>query len=154
MASLQELFGEAIYAYTREQAIEDGTLVDVSGIAREAGFKIPVAITSAVNGLIENIPECKSWQDYQGRLWDVLNMARWAARVNSSKSQFLYGLSLAHIERKEVYYKPKMDVAKGIYKEGYFKEKNVLVENTTLKVMIHAGDNGEPVITIMLPSED
>jgi hypothetical protein len=36
-----------IAAYTREQAIEDGTLVDVSKLAKEAGFRFPVAMTAA-----------------------------------------------------------------------------------------------------------
>ena len=37
-----------ISVYTRAQAIEDGILVDVSETAREAGFRIPVAITRTV----------------------------------------------------------------------------------------------------------
>ena len=41
-------FDPAIFAYTRAQAIEDGILVDVSETAREAGFRIPVAITRTV----------------------------------------------------------------------------------------------------------
>ena len=41
-------FGPVIFAYTRAQAIEDGILVDVSETAREAGFRIPVAITRTV----------------------------------------------------------------------------------------------------------
>ena len=34
-----------ISAYSRNQAIDDGFLVDVSDTAREAGFSIPVALT-------------------------------------------------------------------------------------------------------------
>src|SRR4051812_27741843 len=41
------VFGEVIFAYTRKQAIEDGVLVDVTETAKEAGFKIPVALTRA-----------------------------------------------------------------------------------------------------------
>ena len=38
---------DLIHSYTRAQAIEDGVLVDVSDVATEAGFKLPVAITRA-----------------------------------------------------------------------------------------------------------
>jgi type I site-specific restriction endonuclease len=31
------IFGEVIYSYTRAQAIEDGVLVDVTDMAKEAG---------------------------------------------------------------------------------------------------------------------
>lgn len=151
---MENIFGETIYTYTRAQAIEDGVLIDVSEMAEEAGFKIPVAITSALHGMIENIPESRNWQDYNGRLWDVLWMGLLAARNNRNKNQFLYTLVLSHIEKKEVYYKPKYNFEKGTYKEGYWKDRNVLVENTTLKMVISGGDNGEPVITIMLPNED
>ena len=37
-----------ISQYTRAQAIEDGVLIDVSKMAKEAGFTIPVAVTAAV----------------------------------------------------------------------------------------------------------
>lgn len=37
---------EYISIYTRQQAIKDGIFVDVSQVAKEWGFKIPVAVTS------------------------------------------------------------------------------------------------------------
>ena len=37
---------EYIYTYTRQDAINDGIFVDVSEVAKELGFNIPVAITS------------------------------------------------------------------------------------------------------------
>ena len=39
---------EVISSYSRAQAIEDGVLVDVSTVAKEAGIKFPVAMTAAV----------------------------------------------------------------------------------------------------------
>lgn len=39
---------EVISVYTRAQALEDGVLVDLTDWAREAGFKIPVAVTQGV----------------------------------------------------------------------------------------------------------
>lgn len=47
-----------IDAYTREDAIDDGVLVDVSGLAGEAGYPVPVAVTNAVHtDLTDPIPE-------------------------------------------------------------------------------------------------
>jgi hypothetical protein len=38
---------DLIYRYTRADALRDGVLIDVSEVAREAGFKWPVALTAA-----------------------------------------------------------------------------------------------------------
>ncbi len=84
MSSMTELFGEPIHTYTRADALADGTLIDVSETAREAGFRIPVVLTRAV------YEDCVRWtdadnnrkgtlQDEAGRLWDVLMMAWFAA---------------------------------------------------------------------------
>jgi hypothetical protein len=35
---------DLIHAYTRANAIADGTLIDVSEVTREAGFRFPVAL--------------------------------------------------------------------------------------------------------------
>ncbi len=76
---MQAHFGAVIYAYSRAQALADGTLNDVSEVAREAGFACPVALTSAA------WCDCVAWsqadsqrqgyQDEAGRLWDVLWLA-------------------------------------------------------------------------------
>ena len=42
-----------IFTYTREQAINDGVLVDVTQTAKKSGFRVPVALTSEVyNGYV------------------------------------------------------------------------------------------------------
>ena len=71
-----------ISSYSRAQAIEDGMLIDVSSTAKEAGFKVPVAITVGVHGYC-NPPEASKaqGQSYEGRLWDVLMVALFAARA-------------------------------------------------------------------------
>jgi len=122
-----------ISAYTRAQAIEDGMLVDVTETAREAGFRYPVAMTSAAWS------DCVAWtdedtqrqapQDESGRLWDVLWMAKLAARRGGT--EILY--SLHRIPRGGRGQKPKL---------------------TQLKMVCGPGDTPEPVITIMLPDED
>ena len=80
-------FGQVISVYTRAQALADGVLIDAGPMAREAGFRWPVAITSA------GWEDCVAWsesdsdrqthQDQSGRLWDVLFMAAHAARTNA-----------------------------------------------------------------------
>jgi hypothetical protein len=67
---------ELIYSYSRKQAIEDGLLVDISELelTKNAGFKVPVCLTQNVYGLCQ-VPEgLEGYQDFNGRLWDVLWM--------------------------------------------------------------------------------
>lgn len=130
-----EFFGETIYTYTRKDAFNDGVLVDVSEIAKELGFNIPVALTSAV------YEDCVKWseqdtkrqtyQDEPGRLHDVLSMAHIGARVNRNTDTVFF--KLYRVIRGGRSTSPKL---------------------TTLKMMIHGGDNAEPVITISEPNED
>lgn len=70
---------EVISVYTRATAIEDGVLADVSKMAAEAGFVVPVAITAAVFAEIER-GKGSEVAYFEGRLWDVLWLARLAAR--------------------------------------------------------------------------
>lgn len=126
---IEDFFGEVIFRYTRQQAIQDGVLVDVSDMAKEAGIKVPVAITARAHAMIEEIPPKRLYQDYMdymGRLWDVLIMAIMEATRNKEKRSFLFDIVLYHGNVKFV----------------------------TLKWVIHSGDEGEPVVTIMLPFED
>ena len=46
---------DLISSYSREQAIDDGVLVDVSSVAKEMGIRYPVALSSGV------FDECVSW---------------------------------------------------------------------------------------------
>ena len=81
-----EPFAPVLFAYSRRQAIEDGVLVDVTETAREAGFKIPVALSRSVWERLVALPEgYRGFQDEAGRLWDVLWMARhYALRASDS----------------------------------------------------------------------
>jgi len=65
-----------ISSYSRKQAIEDGVLIDLSQWAKETGFVMPVACTSAVWGqYIEPPAELKGLgQDVRGRCHDLLWM--------------------------------------------------------------------------------
>jgi hypothetical protein len=76
-AELESLFGDTIYSYTQEDAIEDGLLVKADEkLAKEAGFKIPVVLTSSVHEVCNwKGEEDGTGQSYTGRLWDVLTVA-------------------------------------------------------------------------------
>lgn len=76
-----------VYAYTRQQAIEDGVLVDITKTeeAKEAGFKIPVALTSSVYSLVEVPKGLENIQDFKGRLWDVVFLAIRAFKAAKDK---------------------------------------------------------------------
>lgn len=67
-----------IYRYTAEQALADGALLEVDPqLRREAGYRWSVRITRGVASLL--VPEEKErneGQSQEGRLWDVLWMAR------------------------------------------------------------------------------
>src|SRR5512142_2162092 len=65
-----------IFSYTRARAIADGVLIDVSELAKEAGFRFPVAVTSGVWAECVRVPEGVTGQDERGRLCDVLNVLR------------------------------------------------------------------------------
>jgi hypothetical protein len=67
-----------IFKYTREQALEDGVLIDVSETAKEAGIKFHTVITARVMGEVVATPaKAAQWgESDSGRLWDVLTMLR------------------------------------------------------------------------------
>ena len=81
-----EIFGEPISIYTREQALEDGVLVDVTEWASSTtgflgGFTCPVALTQSLWAAIESIPKSlEGIADVRGRAHDVLWMASLAVR--------------------------------------------------------------------------
>jgi hypothetical protein len=65
---------EIISRYTRENAIEDGVLIDITEQARETGILLPTAITDHLHNVLEDIPQSSIGQDWRGRLHDVLWM--------------------------------------------------------------------------------
>jgi type I site-specific restriction endonuclease len=91
---MKNFFGENIHIYTRAQALEDGVLVDVSETAREAGFKIPVAVTRAVwdqyIAWTDEDTNNQTIQDEAGRLWDVLWMLMCAIKMRSFRGGSTY----------------------------------------------------------------
>ena len=120
-------FGPVIYAYTRADALRDGELVDVTPMAREAGFRVPVAVTRAAwVGVVE--PDETPGQSVEGRLWDVLWMLHYAIATSPGSGSTI---------RFQLY-----ALIGGVSRP------------VTLKAVMGPGDEGEPVLTVMWPDED
>ena len=80
---------DIISVYTRQNAIDDSMFKDVTEMAKEAGFKIPVAVTSNLYHTHINPNPMPQGQDEKGRLWDVLSILRLkAAHSKSSMVEF------------------------------------------------------------------
>lgn len=128
---------DIIFKYTRKQAIEDGVLVDVSEMAKEAGFTYPAAVTRRVWDEVVTPPDGSRelGQSEVSRLWDVLWMLYCAIQCKFPQETYADGST----ELRYSLYVLDAD------------ESHRLV---TLKSLCHGGDNGEPVITIMFPDED
>ena len=95
MTTLQDVFGEVISTYTRTQAIEYGVLVDanigdLAEVTRQH-FKYPVAMTSAVFGLMEKAVNNPQWcNDYRGVWHDILHMSKVAIIRRIDPTQHLF----------------------------------------------------------------
>ena len=73
-------FGEVVYAYTRSQAVADGFQIEVTKTAQEAGIRFPVFLTRSVYDAYVTVPPVVAGQDEAGRLWDVVNLLKFAIR--------------------------------------------------------------------------
>lgn len=124
---------DLVYRYTREQAIQDGILKDITLYGAGFGFKVPLAITigawlKCVTVTCEFVGE----QDERGRLSDLLFLAACEARKNKDSSTVFF---------------------QGIFKERGMKDRED-PGIVMLKLMIHPGDHMEPVATILFAHED
>ncbi len=133
---IESVFGHVISAYTRGQAMADGVLIDVSALAKKSGFKVPVVVTQGV------------WVDVLSLQGDVseekrVRYAEW--NTLDILSALLEGIRLMKKEGPTVFFNVALIVRKNGVKESQW---------ISLKSVISGGDNGEPVITIMLPEED
>ena len=121
---------ELVYSYSRAQAIADGVLIDVTAQAREAGFKLHTVVTDNLyhRHIVPPAGLEGEGQSVGGRLHDVLWMVLVAARKQP---------------------------------EGSYVETNALFlmapgrqEKVKVVAVVGPGDEGEPVLTIMLPGDD
>lgn len=130
---MNAIFGDVIYAYTRSQAIEDGVLIDLSYEESDTAqvcrqhYKHPIACTAAVFEVMQKAVENRNYcNSYAGILHDMLFMSRAAGR-KLDESTVIFPVLIAGAGRRR---------------------------NYEFKLNVGPGDRGEPVITIMLPSED
>jgi len=78
MQQERDEYEQPIYSYTARQAMEDGVLVELEDdLRREAGYRWPVRITQGIQALITPTQqEARQGQSTEGRLWDILFVAR------------------------------------------------------------------------------
>jgi hypothetical protein len=106
----KDVFGEPIFVYTRQQAIEDGILVDVTAWAGDGpegmlgGFTVPVALTHSLWATVDidnpderDEPEWRrlareSGESTRGRAHDVLWLAAIAARRARGADRLRYSV--------------------------------------------------------------
>ena len=133
MSTQESIWTEAdiISRYTREQAIEDGVLVDLMQDEMEAvcrqHYKYPVACTAAVFSIMQKAVDNPRWgNDYAGVLHDMLWMSR-THRQQLDPSTVLFDVIIKGAGRQSIY---------------------------RFKMVCGPGDDEEPVMTIMLTNED
>lgn len=123
---VREFFGEPISVYTREQALSDGVLIDVTRWASGC-FRNPVALTQALWETLSDLPEGQNQDTLGDRVKELLRAAMEIARGHShATSQLSFPFLIAT-------------------KRGL----------RSLELLAHSGpgDRGEPVITIGFPSD-
>lgn len=139
----ENIFGGVVYSYTRAQAIEDGVLVDMSQAVTPCPFKYPVAMsraayeaTIAAGGRwVANTEgsedlELPGGQDPTGRFHDVCSV-------------LLHAIRRATGPTDHIWFRVLVDV------HGNGQRRAV-----ELYSVCGPGDDGAPVITIMLRGED
>jgi hypothetical protein len=118
-------FGDVIYSYTRKQAIDDGVLVDLTEIS-EAIRQVWKHHLACTDTVwtIIESATAQPGQDLEGILHDIAFMAMVKARTQSDRSDTV--------------------------------RFQVIIAGTThsLKLHVGPGDTAEPVLTLMLPTED
>jgi hypothetical protein len=126
-----EPFGPVIYSYTRSQAVADGMQVEVSKVAAEAGIRFPVFLTHSVYDAYVTVPPDVAGQDEAGRLWDVVNLLKFAIRkAQAGQARLPFALYV-----RNDYRRPRL-----------------------VKLVAMCGpldiDDPAPAITVMMPDED
>lgn len=76
---------DVIFCYTWDDAVKDGTFVEVTGLAKEWGFKIPVALTRSVYDLCIGFDGMQTNRNITRLLLSTLK----AIRDSSSKDESL-----------------------------------------------------------------
>jgi hypothetical protein len=121
---------DMIFSYSRREAIEDGVLVDVTDQAKARGFKVSVCLSSAAYGVAvdrKEQGEGDGFRTLDDRLADVLEAALMAARQQQEGDRASFKV---------------------------YRMRDAGRETIDLYAHIGPGDEGEPVVTIMIVGED
>jgi hypothetical protein len=120
-----------VHVYSRKQAISDGVLLDLSELAREAGFRWPLAVTSRLyyEYLVPSLDLASDGQSLTGRAWDLLNVLKYTIR--EAKDETFLRFSVLFLMSR--------------------CSTPIPIE---LISIAGPGDDGEPVLTVLLPDED
>lgn len=124
---------DVIHTYSRQQAIEDGTLVEIPrSILAEFGIRFHTALTRAVWNKYVTVPAVLTGiQDETGRLADILVMFHLAAKhARPDSTQLMFQV----VVKQDATEQPASEI--------------------TLKAIVDAGDDGKGAITILLENED
>lgn len=127
---MNQMFGDVIYSYSRTDAIEDGVLVDLSANFPEECrlYRYPVACTSAVWALVEQaVSDRRQCNSHAGVVWDILYMSTRGVIARPDEQTVLFKVIITGTGRQRLH---------------------------TLKAVCSPGDNMEPVVTIMMTTED
>lgn len=73
---------QLVNSYPRRNAIETGCLIDLSDIAKEIGFTVPIACTSSLfKEVFTPSHQCKLLgQKIEHRVWDMISTLAYAAK--------------------------------------------------------------------------
>ena len=119
---------DLIHTYSRAEALDDGVLIDAGPLARELGFKHPVALTVGAWNACVRLPAGVVGQDERGRLWDVLWPMHLAVRRAEKPATEIRFDVVVRIGRRR--------------------------ERKTLRAVCGPADDGSPCVTVMLSDED
>jgi len=109
----------------RQDAIDDGDLIEITRMGRDIGIMYPLAVSARAAEIMVPFPNIPQ-ETVTENLWDILHAFRDKAST-TTEEEFEFQAS--------------------IYLNG-------LVPALTFKATVSPGDDGEPVITIMLPDEN
>jgi hypothetical protein len=94
---------DIIFKYSRKAALDDGVLLDVSELASEAGFKLPVAVSDTLyhGYLTPPLELAKEGQSLDGRLWDTLSVLRLAIKASPATDRLSFTVLFAQAPNAE-----------------------------------------------------
>ena len=91
---IENNFWRVISVYTREQAMADGVLIDVTSLAKKSGFKVPVAVTQGIWGdflrLQGDVSEEKRARYAEWNVLDILSALFEGIRLMEKEASTLF----------------------------------------------------------------